>query len=268
MKEAEIAALKRDKEIAERAMNAYNAADERNNKTDDNETREATRQRGNGSNGEENNTEDGKVINLRTNETIVDASQARSCTEENDADRSAIDEYCKPDGNDSPETRSCNGDSPLIDASRYAKSVEDETRDRRVNDLLDGISSSKNSYTISHDDKSRNRRESKNVRALTNEDNREADDRTRFRVYRDEEEAESEVERSGGKNKTRGISESDDMECLDIPSETNSNEFEMISNHLESEDSRDNSLETLRVEKITLKNGRNGSLAEEANLIT
>ncbi|XP_011304578.1 clavesin-2-like [Fopius arisanus] len=76
-------------------------------------------------------------------------------------------------------------------------------------------------------------------------------DNSRVRIYRDE-------------YLPRGKSESD-IECLDPPSETNSNEFEMISSHLESEDSRDNSLDSLRADRAR---GSKEKLPEETNLIT
>lgn len=83
------------------------------------------------------------------------------------------------------------------------------------------------------------------------------DNDSRVKIYRDEED-----------NMTRKRIESEsDIECIDPHSETNSNEFEMIANHVDSEDSRDNSLDSLRLEKIKIKSSKD-KLPEEAQLIT
>ncbi|XP_034949975.1 clavesin-2-like [Chelonus insularis] len=74
-------------------------------------------------------------------------------------------------------------------------------------------------------------------------------------------------DKEGNTVRVRGSSESEDIECLEFPADANSNEFEMISNQFDSDDSQKNSLDNLKVEKIVLKNGKE-KLPEETNLIT
>lgn len=84
------------------------------------------------------------------------------------------------------------------------------------------------------------------------------DNLSKVKIYRDNLKVDEQLRRT---------SDPDDIEYPDVTSETNSNEFEMISSQPDSEDSRDNSLDNLKIEKITIKSGK-VKLPEEATLIT
>ncbi|XP_043500563.1 clavesin-2-like isoform X2 [Polistes fuscatus] len=68
-------------------------------------------------------------------------------------------------------------------------------------------------------------------------------------------------------NRMDHLREVDDLALLELQSETNSNEFEMIPSRPGSEDSKDNSLDN-RSEKILMRTGKSHTPTEEMNLIT
>ncbi|XP_015113828.1 clavesin-2 [Diachasma alloeum] len=145
------------------------------------------------------------------------------------------------------------------DAIRAKATIEGESKSDRLEIPLDAIHKSTNASVdeennINVDNRRGNLRREKNK--VSSETENILDNDSRVRIYRDEED-----------NVTRRIESESDIECLDPPSETNSNEFEMISNNLGSEDSRDNSLDSLRGERVKIK-GSKDKLPEETNLIT
>ena len=261
MKEAEIAAMKRNKQVD----NVENPTDETKAKdTENHENQEipTSRQRTRAANGKNETNES----NMNRSENLESTNESHSRLmeeDENNASTTSVNVHSEPtDGNDSLETHS----SLLIIKQREEK-VEDKTETTQdTTDLFEGIGASKNSYTVSQEanesskanNNKRNKRRGADIESFetttTTTDNREADDRTRFRVYRDIED-----------NNETEIDSLDNIVNSDSPSDNSNNEF---ANQREGEDNRDSSLMTMRTEKIILKNGRNGSLPEEANLIT
>ncbi|KAL2732004.1 clavesin-2-like [Vespula squamosa] len=77
----------------------------------------------------------------------------------------------------------------------------------------------------------------------------------------------NEAKTNGLDNRMDHLREVDDLALLELQSETNSNEFEMISSRPDSEDSKDNSLEN-RSEKVLIRTGKSHTPTEEMNLIT
>ncbi|XP_063973476.1 clavesin-2-like isoform X2 [Diachasmimorpha longicaudata] len=146
------------------------------------------------------------------------------------------------------------------DAIRTKATIEGESKSDRVEIPLDAIHKSS---SVSVDDENNKNVDNRrvNVRREKNQMDSETetilDNDSRVKVYRDREDNVT----------TRRIQSESDIECLDPPSETNSNEFEMISNNLDSEESRDNSLDSLRGERVRVK-GSKDILPEETNLIT
>lgn len=104
--------------------------------------------------------------------------------------------------------------------------------------------------------------DSKNVNKLD-----EQKDRTRLIEISDSKNGNESNKINGLDNRMDHLREVDDLALLELQSETNSNEFEMISSRPGSEDSKHNSLDN-RSEKILMRTGKSHTPTEEMNLIT
>ncbi|XP_043274935.1 clavesin-2-like [Venturia canescens] len=247
MKEAELAAIKRDKEIAERRTSAEN---ERKKASEDS-PKESLEKRTPG-NGEDASSQEEKAEDC---DTGIKKSR-KFMRDSRDSE--------KPDGRES-EISSNSAQSPLIEVER--------TNDREDSIKIDhSKENKKNSSKVSEQNFTE-----KNVEfhdhffgSSANVDRRNADEKTRLRVYRDAvdtNQIKSSKNAPKDENSLKGGNEA--IEIIDcVEADTNSNEFEMISSQPDSDESRENSLETLRLEKVVnTKISKNESLPEEVNLI-
>ncbi|KAK2585313.1 hypothetical protein KPH14_009996 [Odynerus spinipes] len=94
--------------------------------------------------------------------------------------------------------------------------------------------------------------------------NKEEESRDSSRLIEGSESNGNDANSNGLDNKIDHLREVDDLAFLELHSETNSNEFEMISSRLDSED---NSLDN-RSEKVLIRTGKSHTPTEEMNLIT
>ncbi|XP_015173740.1 PREDICTED: clavesin-2-like [Polistes dominula] len=104
--------------------------------------------------------------------------------------------------------------------------------------------------------------DSKNVNKIE-----EQKDRTRLIEISESKNGNEAKKINGLDNRMDHLREVDDLALLELQSETNSNEFEMIPSRPGSEDSKDNSLDN-RSEKILMRTGKSHTPTEEMNLIT
>ncbi|XP_012278955.1 uncharacterized protein LOC105698899 [Orussus abietinus] len=228
MKEAELAAIKREQERVNVSLKECNALNNFNS-TDKNGSRVSCE-----------NLANGKDLKRTTNRTSF-------CNEL----------Y----GNDRVQPSTCDLSSDLKNAMKIDEGFEWKMFDQgRLVELKDMSSRKTTEGTIKKPNSHESEESSSKDQTANSVDNKD-DYNMQFREYKDAEESGEIL------NNMNSFTRNMDLEDTGSQSETNSNEFEMISSHPDSEDTKDNSLE-MKAEKAVVRSGRAGGiLPEEASLI-
>lgn len=259
MKEAELAAIKRDTEIAEKRTNAQNARDEME-KNERNDRSSEDSPKGNLEKRTPGNGEDASSPSQQSEQLNSEVNESRKLMRDSrDSER--------PDGKESESSSK----SPLIEVEKgpQDRTTKDHEDLFKIENLEKNMENLSGNDSFQNSSKKNDKTDENVCEEKTESKRRNTDERTRLRVYRDAVDT-KEAKSSGNIVKDgKSCHGNEEIEIIDcIESETNSAEFEMVSSQPESDESPENSLETLRLEKVvTTKIGKNVSLPEEVNLI-